>query len=74
MGETILGGSITSMLSGIFLFFCQAESLNKFGVLLLTTIISSMITALFFLPSLFYVVGPENDSGAVMNWPCIKPF
>jgi len=68
MGETIMGGALTSVVSGSFLVMCEAGSLNRFGILFLTLIFSSMITALFLLPSILYVMGPEGDSGNIKNW------
>ena len=61
MGPTILAGALTSIFSAIFLVLCQAASLNKFGVLLLVTIISAMLTALMLLPSLLYIIGPNHN-------------
>ena len=58
IGKAIVGGALTSCFSAGFLIVCQASSLNKFGVLLLTTILCSMLTALIMLPSILYVVGP----------------
>jgi predicted RND superfamily exporter protein len=63
MGQTILAGALTSIFSALFLMLCQAASLNKFGVLLLITIASSMLSALIFLPSLFYIIGPNGKAG-----------
>lgn len=71
MGATIVGGALTSCFSGIVLLFCQADILSKFGVLLLITIVSSMTTALIFLPSWVYLIGPEAESGQV-NFDCFK--
>tara|TARA_B110000285_G_scaffold80800_1_gene93272 strand:+ start:1716 stop:2195 length:480 start_codon:yes stop_codon:yes gene_type:complete len=63
MGATILGGALTSSFSAFFLIICQADSLNKFGILLLTTIISSMIVSLVFLPGVIYIIGPNKQQG-----------
>ena len=61
MGSTIVGGALTSSFAAIFLIICQADSLNKFGIMLLTTIMASMLTALFFMPAMLYILGPDND-------------
>ena len=58
IGKAIIGGALTSCFSAGFLIICQASSLNKFGVLLLTTILCSMLTALIMLPSVLYLMGP----------------
>lgn len=65
MGATVVGGALTSCFSGIFLVMCEAESLNKFGMLLLTTIIASMLTSLVWLPSLAFFLGPEGSNGNI---------
>ena len=64
-GKTIVGGALTSCFSGIFLFLCEADALNKFGVMLLITIGASMLTSLVFLPSILFLVGPEKDQGTI---------
>ena len=65
MGQTILGGALTSCFSGIFLILCNVGMLNKFGILFLTTIMSSFSTSVILLPSILYVIGPNNKSGNV---------
>ena len=65
MGQTILAGAMTSIFSGIFLCICEADSLTTFGVLLLTTVSGSMITALIVLPGLLYLIGPSGDQGKI---------
>jgi predicted RND superfamily exporter protein len=56
IAQSILGSAFSSCLSGIFLIVCQADSLNKFGILLLVTILSSVVTALILLPSVLMTV------------------
>ena len=63
MGATILGGALTSVLSAIFLITCQTATLNKFGYLLLATIISSLLVSLIYFPAMIYIMGPENKQG-----------
>lgn len=63
MGATILGGAQTSCISAFFLITCQADSLNKFGILLLTTITCSIIASLILFPGIIYVIGPNNLQG-----------
>ena len=61
MGQTILGGALTSNLSGVFLVICQVSILNRFGILFMTTIISAFLTSIIFLPAFLYVIGPDKD-------------
>jgi predicted RND superfamily exporter protein len=65
MGQTILGGALTSCFSGFFLIICNVDMLNKFGILFITTITSSFLTSLVFLPSFLYVFGPSKDKGRI---------
>jgi predicted RND superfamily exporter protein len=58
MGETIFSGALTTSFSGIFLALCESNALNKFGLLLIITILSSLVIALIFLPSVLYIFGP----------------
>lgn len=51
MGQTIFGGALTTLFSGMFLVNCETDTLYKFGILLLTTILSAMIIALILLPA-----------------------
>ena len=61
MGQTILGGALTSNLAGVFMMICQVNILNKFGILFLTTITTAFVTSIVFLPALLYVMGPDKD-------------
>lgn len=71
MGETIFAGALTTSFSAIGLLMCQTDALNKFGVLLLTTVISSMFVSLLFLPAFMYILGPEDDVGSIY-YTCLK--
>jgi len=65
MGQTILGGALTSLLAGFFLSICRVNLLNKFGMLFITTITTAFLTSIVFLPSLLYVFGPNGKYGTV---------
>ena len=67
MGETIFSGALTTSFSGIFLALCESNALNKFGVLLIITIISSLVVALIFLPSILYILGPQYKNGDIKS-------
>ena len=66
MGATILGGATTSCIASFLLITCKAATLNKFGILLLTTIMSSIIASLIFLPGIIYVIGPNKLQGDLL--------
>jgi predicted RND superfamily exporter protein len=72
MGQTILGGALTSCFSGFFLIICNVGMLNKFGILFITTIIASFLTSLIFLPSFLYVFGPNNETGSIRCYKSCK--
>ena len=67
MGETIFSGALTTSFSGIFLALCESNALNKFGILLIITISSSLVIALIFLPSILYILGPQFKNGDIKN-------
>ena len=58
IGNAILGGALTSCFSAFFLIICDADALSKFGILLLTIILCSMLNSLVFLPSIAFLIGP----------------
>lgn len=58
VGKPILGGALTSCFSAFFLIICDASALSKFGILLLTIIVCSLLTSLVFLPSIAFIIGP----------------
>jgi predicted RND superfamily exporter protein len=60
MCSTIIGGAITTSISAIFLILCNSYALNKFGILLMTTILSSVVSSLIFLPALILIVWPHK--------------
>lgn len=59
MGQTIFSGALTTSFSGVFLILCETDTLYKFGILLLTTIVSAIVIALVLLPAQLYLFGPE---------------
>ena len=59
MGQTIIGGALTSCFSAAFLIICQTYTLNKFGIFLLTAILASAMISLIFLPAMLYIFGPQ---------------
>ena len=65
MGQTILGGAVTSILASIFMMLCNVALLFQFGVLFLTTIVASFMSAVVFYPSLLFILGPDGRIGDV---------
>lgn len=71
MGQTILGGALTSIFAGIFLVFCNVGILSQFGVLFITTIVASFCSAIIFFPSILFIFGPDNKQGDLAEWAAI---
>ena len=61
MTSTILCGAITSMMAGVFLLSCKTYALNKFGVMILVTIISSVINSLVVFPCFVLAIRPREQ-------------
>ena len=67
MGQTVFSSALTSCCSAIFLISCQTDTLYKFGIFLLLTILASMFVALVFLPTMLFIFGPHHGQGDVNN-------
>ena len=63
MGGTILGGSITTLGSGVFLFMASVTLFQKFAVLITCTIIVSYVYSMVFFGSMMHALGPQSDQG-----------
>ena len=70
IGPFILHSSIATVGSVIFIYLCVLLLLEKFGVIICFTILYSFISALLFLPSMLFILGPEKDCG---NISCLLP-
>ena len=68
MGQTILGGALTSIFAGVFLMFCNVAFLNQFGTLFITTIVASFMSSVVFFPSILYIFGPDGKQGDLKDW------
>jgi len=68
MGQTILGGALTSIFAGVFLMFCNVAFLNQFGILFITTIVASFLSSVVFFPSVLYIFGPDEKQGNLKEW------
>jgi len=62
---TVIGGAITTIGAGVFMFPCQLIFFNKMAVLIVATILFSWVYALGFFMSLLYLVGPEGATGSI---------
>ena len=60
LGKSILSGGITTIGSGIFLFFTATLLLRQFAVLITATILFSLLFSLVFFVALLYLLWPEK--------------
>lgn len=67
MGGTVVAGAITTGGSGAFMFFCQLSFFYKMALLIVMTIASSIVFALFFFMPLCLLLGPDTDFGNIIT-------
>lgn len=60
---TIVGGAITTVGAGIFMFACQLTFFTKMAALIVATILLSYVYSLGFFMAVLYVIGPERNQG-----------
>lgn len=65
MGPTVFAGAVTTAGAAIFLLACQLTFFTQMGILILSTIVSSLVFSLFFYVPLLYTIGPDGDFGSV---------
>ena len=61
MGSTVVVGAVTTLGAGLFMLPCQLVSLNKLGLLMVTTIVFSLLYAFGFVMPLLAAAGPSGD-------------
>lgn len=60
---TIVGGAITTVGAGVFMFACQLIFFQKMAALIVCTILMSYLYSLGFFMAVLYTMGPERDQG-----------
>lgn len=65
LGISVTAGALTTLISGIFLWFAVLVFFTKFAFNITATILASYLWSVLFFPAVCLVVGPENDFG---NW------
>lgn len=65
MGVSIISGTITTMVCGVFLFGGQLIFFQKFAVIITSTIAISYLSAMLLFGSLCHVMGPQNNVGNI---------
>lgn len=61
IGPSIVSGALASLIMGIILKYSKGTSLNTIGELLISASIGSIVFSLIMLPSLLYLIGPDED-------------
>lgn len=64
---TIVGGAITTVGAGVFLFACQLTFFFKMAALIVSTIFLSYVYSLGFFMAVLYLFGPEGNFGNVVH-------
>jgi len=65
MGISVSAGALTTFMAGIFLFGAVMPFFQKFGFIIVFTVISSFFWAVIFFTSACAIIGPEGDTGDV---------
>eukprot|EP00933_Yihiella_yeosuensis_P033036 TRINITY_DN26744_c0_g1_i1.p1 TRINITY_DN26744_c0_g1~~TRINITY_DN26744_c0_g1_i1.p1 ORF type:complete len:651 (+),score=92.90 TRINITY_DN26744_c0_g1_i1:1-1953(+) len=71
MGVSVLSGAISSLGAAFFMMLCKSLFMVKFGIVIMFTISTSVITSLVFFPALLLVIGPSGNQGKgkrVVKW------
>ena len=63
MVTTVIGGAITTIGAGVFMFACQMQFFVKMAVLIVGTIVLSCMYSLGFFMATLVLVGPEREQG-----------
>lgn len=66
MGISIFSGAVTTFGSGIFLFGGKIIFFTKFGQIITTTVVFSLIFALGFFLAFLHAFGPNDTQGNII--------
>ena len=65
MSVPVLSAGLTTFASSVLLFICKIVFFNKFGVVLMLTILYSLLITFYFFNGLNAAVGPNGTSGRI---------
>ena len=68
VGVSIFAGAITTILSGIALYFCQMLLFNLFATLIILTITFGLIFSFGLFTALCHAIGPNGTCGDLNYW------
>jgi len=63
MGISILSGGLTTLGSGIFLFFAHVVIFQKFAIIFTSTILFSLTYSLIWFVAVVHIMGPQKHTG-----------
>merc|ERR1712048_92989 len=69
MGSAVISGASTTIGAAFFMCWCYITFFQKFGLIILFTVLQSLVTALVFFTSLMALVGPQGSFGNIY-FPC----
>lgn len=65
MGISVIYGAITTFSSGFWLLFPEMIFFYKFGILIMTVILLSLLYSMVYFIALLAAFGPNNDTGEI---------
>lgn len=68
MGISVVSGAVTTFAAGFFLVFPEIVFFYKMGVLIMTTVFTSILWAMCFFTSIVALWGPEGDAGDLQKY------
>jgi len=68
IGISVLSGAFTTFACGVVLCFTEVDFFQVMGLILLTTVLTSIVWAMFFFTALCAALGPENDTGDLKKY------
>jgi len=72
MGFPVLSAGLTTLLSAVILFFCEITFFQKFGTIVLLSMIFAMIATFMLYVPLLDAAGPEGNFGNVYGALCMR--
>ena len=73
IGVSIFSGAITTILSGLALFFCTVTMFTKFAVLICATILLSLFMSFGLFSAFCHACGPSGTCGDLKYW-VVRPI
>merc|ERR1712118_598928 len=72
MGLAVVNGGVTTIGAAGFMCACYITFFQKFGIVILATVLQSLVTSLFFFSSMMALFGPQGTFGQISLGPNFK--